>query len=121
MGYTWVWPLGLPQTPQKGYSETGGALILRTPTDSGPAKLRRRGKLASKLTLSFIMTTEQVGILEDFVNNSIKGTSRFGFPHPRTNQIIEARMLPSGEGELYTLQYLAPGYWTVNSIFEVLP
>lgn len=121
MAYTYVWPVTLPQAPQKGFKETGGALIVRTPTDKGPAKLRRRGQLAKKLTVSFIMTTAQVTILENFVNLDIKGTARFGFMHPRTSQIVEVRMVPSQEGELYNLTYLAPGYWTVDTTFEVLP
>lgn len=121
MAYTYVWPVSLPQSPQKGFSETGGALIVRTPMDAGPAKMRRRGKSVAKLTLSFIMTSAQVEALEDFVDNSIKGTARFGFPHPRKGTVEEVRIVPSGDGDLYTLTYLAPGYWTVNMAFEVLP
>lgn len=121
MAYTYVWPVSLPQSPQKGFTETGGALIVRTPMDSGPAKMRRRGKSVNKLTLNFIMTSAQVTTMEDFIDNSIKGTARFGFTHPRKNTIAEVRIVPQGEGDLYTLTYLAPGYWTVNVVFEVLP
>lgn len=117
----YVWPGSLPQVPQKGYSETGGALIVRTPMDGGPAKQRRRGNLPSKLTVSFIMTTTQVATLETFVKSTTKGTARFEFPHPRTQQTVEVRMVPQGEGDLYTITYLAPGYWTINTSFEVLP
>lgn len=117
----YVWPGSLPQVPQKGFSETGGALIVRTPMDSGPAKQRTRGKLPSKLTISFIMTTAQVTTLETFVRDTIKGSARFEFPHPRTQQTVEVRMIPQGEGDLYTVSYLAPGYWSINTSFEVLP
>ena len=117
----YVWPVGLPQVPQKGFSETGGALIVRTPMDGGPAKLRRRGKMPAKLNVQFIMSTQQVSTLETFVNNTTKGVARFEFLHPRTQQTVEVRMIPQGDGELYTLTYLAPGYWTVVSTFEVLP
>lgn len=115
------WHVDLPQVPQKGFTETGGALIARTPMDSGPAKLRRRGKMPSKLSLSFIMTNAQVAILESWVDNTIRATARFTFPHPRTGASVEVRIVPQGEGELYTLTYLAPGYWTVATTFEVLP
>lgn len=121
MAYTYVWPVSLPQSPQKGFSESGGALIVRTPMDAGPAKMRRRAKSVNKLTLTFIMTDVQVNTLEDFIDNSIKGTARFGFTHPRKNTIVEVRIVPQGEGDLYTLTYLAPGYWTVAMTFEVLP
>jgi hypothetical protein len=121
MAYTYIWPISLPQSPQKNFAETGGALILRTPMDSGPAKQRRRGKLASKMTLSFIMTSAQVTTLENFVTNDIKGTARFGFTHPRTNQVVEVRIIPSPEGEMYTASYLAPGYYNISTTFEILP
>jgi hypothetical protein len=117
----YVWPVSLPQVPQKGFTETGGALIVRTPMDGGPAKMRRRGNLASKLSVSFIMTTAQVSTLETFVRDTTRGTARFEFTHPRTQQTVEVRMVPQGEGDLYNVTYLAPGFWTVTSSFEVLP
>lgn len=116
-----IWPLGLPQVPQKGFSETGGTLIIRTPTDKGPAKMRRRGSKPSVLNLSFIMTTEQVALLETFVDNTLGGVRRFGFKHPRTGVTEEFRLVPQGEGDLYTITYLAPEYWTITAQFEQLP
>lgn len=121
MAYAYVWPLSLPQVPQKGFTETGGALILRTQMDAGIAKQRRRGLSPAQLNTTFIITSAQVATLEDFVNNTIKGVARFGFPHPRTNNIVEVRMIPQGEGTLYNLAYLAPGYWTLSLQLEVLP
>lgn len=117
----YVWPVSLPQAPQKGFTETGGALIARTPMDSGPAKLRKRGSLPSKLTTSFVMTTTQVSTLETFIRDTIKGVSRFEFTHPRTKQTIETRIISQGDGELYTITYLAPEYWTVTLNLEILP
>ncbi len=121
MAYIYVWPETLPQSPQKGFTETGGALILRTQMDAGIAKQRRRGLSATQMNLSFILTTEQVNILDNFVKNIIKGVSRFGFTHPRTNTVEEVRILPQNDSTLYNLAYLAPGYWTVTLQFEVLP
>jgi hypothetical protein len=121
MAYTYVWPGSLPQSPQKGYSETGGVLVIRTPQDSGPAKLRYRGQRPQTLNVQFIMTTDQVTILENFIKNTIKGTARFGFTHPRTGVVVETRIVPQGEGQYYTLTYLAPGFYSVDTQFEVLP
>lgn len=121
MAYAYVWPPGLPQVPQKGFTEKGGALILRTSMDAGVAKQRRRGLSPSQMNLSFIVTTAQVTVFENFINNTIKGVSRFGYPHPRTNNIVEVRIIPQGEGTLYNLTYLAPEYWTLSLQFEVLP
>lgn len=121
MAYSYVWPATLPENPQKGFSETGGVLILRTPMDAGPAKMRRRGEKPQVLAVSFIMTTAQVQILDSFIKDTIKGTARFGFKHPRTESIVEVRMVPQNEGSLYTSNYAAPGYWSVSLQLEVLP
>jgi hypothetical protein len=124
MSYTYIWPPSLPQTPQKGYSETGGANILSTAMDSGPAKRRYRGKKPQLLSVSFLMTTTEVATLETFAlgPNSIRGVARFGFPHPRTGNTVEVRILPEGnDGNLYTVNYTAPGYYTVSMRLEVLP
>lgn len=122
MAYSYVWPTSLPQVVQKGYTETGSATILSTPMDSGPAKRRYRGKKPQTLSVSFIMTTAQVETLETFVLGSaaIRGVSRFGFPHPRTNAVVEVRIVPS-DGTLYNTSYTAPGYYTISMNLEVLP
>jgi hypothetical protein len=121
MAASYTWPLSLPQSPQKGYSETGGVLTDRTPQDSGPAKLRYIGNKPQVLSVTFLMTTAQVTTLENFVKNTTRGTARFYFPHPRLSTPVEARIVPQGEGEYYTLSYVAPGYYSVPLILEVLP
>jgi hypothetical protein len=123
MAYSYTWPPTLPQTPQKGYSETGSANILSTPMDAGPPKRRYRGKMPQTLSVSFLMTTEQVAALEAFVlgPTAIRGVARFGFPHPRTNTLVEVRIIPEGQGTLYNITYTAPGYYTITMRLEVLP
>ena len=123
MAYSYIWPPGLPQVPQKGYTETGGANILSTNMDSGPAKRRYRGKRVQMLNVSFLMTTQELAALETFVlgPSAIRGVTRFGFPHPRTGSIVEVRIMPEGEGNLYNTSYTAPGYFTVTLTLEVLP
>lgn len=122
MAYTFTWAgTGLPENPQKGFTETGGVLVLRTPTDQGPAKLRYRGVKPQVLNLTFMMTTAQTVLLEKFIKDTLSGTARFGFKHPRTSVIVEVRIIPQGGGDYYTLTYVAPGYWNVAIQFEVLP
>lgn len=117
-----LWPSTLPQVPQKGFQETVGVNIIRSQTDAGPAKQRRRGSKPTELSLSFIMTTAQTQILEEFVKDSIYGTNRFRFPHPRLlTTIVDVRIIPASSGEFYTLQYLAPGYWSTSLKLEVMP
>lgn len=117
------WPTinNFPQVPQKGFTESVGVNIIRSQTDAGPAKQRVRSRRPSTMQLSFIMTTEQAATLETFVRDTIRGTKRFNFPHPRTNTNVEVRIVPQGDGEFYQLQYLAPGYWQTSINFEILP
>ena len=127
MAYSYTWPTTLPQVPQKGYTEDKGFILLKTPMDAGPAKIRKRGKRPDVLNVSFIMTNTEVIALQNFVENTILGTARFGFPHPRltTNTLspvmAEVRIMPQGEGVMYNLSYLAPDYYTVTMQLEVMP
>lgn len=120
MAATYTWPPSLPTSPQKGYSETGGVTVLRTPADAGPAKVRFRGKKPQILNVTYIMTTAQVDILETFIKDTIKGVSRFNYTHPRTGATIETRVISQGGGDIYTLSYLAPGYYNVSLQLEIL-
>lgn len=117
------WPTanGFPQGPQKGFSESIGVNIIRSPMDAGPAKQRRRSQRPSTMDVIFILTTAQTQTLESFVFNDLEGTRRFNFTHPRLNTSVEVRIVPQSEGELFRLQYLAPGYWQANLKFEILP
>jgi hypothetical protein len=121
MAYFYSWPATLPQSPQKGFTESGGATIIRTPMDSGIAKQRTRGRKASILNLTFIMSKAQVETLEYFVKVTLSGTIRFGFSHPRTRTVVEVRMVPQQEGVVYNLSNIAPDYYSVSMQLEVLP
>jgi phage-related protein len=115
------WPSTLPQVPQKGFTESVGINVIRSQTDTGPAKQRRRASRANEMNLSFIMTTAQTQRLEDFIKNDINGVARFQFTHPRLYTTVDVRIVPGGSGEFFTLQYLAPGYWSTSLKFEVMP
>lgn len=117
------WPTanGFPQVPQKGFTESVGINIIRSQTDAGPAKQRVRGRRPSTMQLSFIMTTQQTQDLETFVTETIRGTKRFNFTHPRLYVQKEVRIIPQQDGEFYKLQYLAPGFWQTQLTFEILP
>lgn len=121
MAYAYIWPITLPQKPNTNYSETDGVLVLRTGMDAGPAKMRRRGSRPSTMQVTFDMSTAQVEILRTFVQDTLKGTARFGFTHPRTNEIVEVRIVPQQEGSLFSVGYILPGFWSVSLQLEVLP
>lgn len=115
------WPVGLPQTPTTDYSESGGVLMLVSPMDGGPAKMRKRGVKPTQLSLVFNMTTAQVATFKTFVENTIYGTYRFNFVHPRTGSSVEVRILPQDSGVLYNLSYLSPGRYKVQLAMEIMP
>lgn len=121
MAASYTWPAGLPQAPRPNYKESIGQIILRTEMDAGPAKQRRRGQRPDTLSMVFVMTSAEVATLRTFVDSTIKGVARFYFTHPRTGATIEARIVPTQEGELFGLAWLAPGYWDVSMTVEVLP
>jgi hypothetical protein len=121
MSYQWPTAYNFPQSPQKGFTESVGVNVLRSPMDVGPAKMRRRGARPSVLNVQFILTSQQAGVLKDFINDDLKGTRRFNFLHPRTNTTVEVRIVPQGDGEFFKLTYIAPGYWQTDLVFEVLP
>jgi hypothetical protein len=107
--------------PLDNYSETTGVLLIRTQPDSGPAKMRRRGVRPDTLSVQYNMSTAQVETLRDFVQNSLQGITRFGYTHPRTGQVVEVRIIPQGDGQLFTTAYILPDYWQVSLQLEVLP
>jgi hypothetical protein len=119
MAYTW--PGSLPQKPLSNYSETTGVLVIRTQPDVGPAKMRRRGQRPDTLSVQYDMSTAQVQTLRDFIQDDLLGTIRFEFPHPRTGSVVEVRVIPQGDGAMFTTSYLLPGYWQVSLQLEVLP
>ena len=116
------WPAApFPQTPQRGYQETAGINIVRSPMDAGPAKQRLRGKRPSTMALQFLLTKAEVDTLQNFIDNTIYGVRRFNFTHPRTKTSVECRLVPQGEGQFFTLSYVAPDYYTASLQFEILP
>lgn len=119
--YTVIWPPSLPQRPLDSYSETSGVMVIRTQPDLGPAKQRRRAQRPDTMSLQFNMSTAQVEILREFVQDTLRGTIRFGFTHPRTLAIVEVRVIPQGDGAMYSTSYLLPDYWQVSLQLEVLP
>ena len=121
MAVNFFWPHSLPQAPQENYQETGGVLSLRTPMDRGPAKMRRVGKRTNTMSLTFFMSKTQVDTLTDFIENTLLGTRRFGFTHPRTQLMSEVRIVPQQDGQMFALSYITYDWYNVQIEFEVLP
>lgn len=117
-----TWPAApFPQTPQRGYQETIGTNIIRSAMDAGPAKQRLRSRRPSTMALQFLLTKAEVDTLQNFIDSTIYGVRRFNFTHPRTKASVECRLVPQGDGQFFTLSYVAPDYYTASLQFEVLP
>ena len=68
-----IWPLTLPQSPLiSGYSESMPSTLLRSETETGPAKVRRRGN-AKPVTVqaTYIMSTEHMELFDTFVYKTV--------------------------------------------------
>ena len=115
-----TWPSQL-RPPDKGFKEQVGLNVLRTPMDAGPAKMRLRSRKPSVLDLTFLMNDSDLSILDNFIKNIVLGVYRFDFKHPRTNQMVEARVVPQSDGVYYNSTYIAPGYYNVGIQLEILP
>lgn len=96
-------------------------MIIRTQPDLGLAKQRRRAQRPDVLSMAFDMSTAQCETLRVFVQDTLKGTMRFGFTHPRKLTTVEARIVPQGDGQLYGINYVMPNLWQITIQMEILP
>ena len=124
-----IWPLTLPQMPLiSGYSESMPSNLIRSETDTGPAKVRRRGN-AKPVTVqaSYIMNTEQMELLDTFMYETIGGGAVcFDWPRPRfksgDGKYVRARIVPSSNG-LYDRSVVdsTTDFWNVTLTLEIFP
>jgi len=117
----YIWPTSLPNSPGTDYTETGGVRVLRTSTDAGVPKMRYIGRNSQTISVSYVMTNEQVATLKEFVEETIMGVSPFEFTHPRTKETVNVRIVPSGDGEFFTMSWMAKEYWSVSMKMEAMP
>jgi hypothetical protein len=121
MAVSYVWPVSLPQVMRRDYTEDFGVLVLRSPMDKGPAKQRFIGNRPDTMKVSFEATSAQIATLRTFLGTTLRGTARFGFPHPRTGAQVEVRVVPQEGSKLFDLSYMSPGRYVVSMSLEVLP
>lgn len=127
-----IWPLTLPQTPViNGYKEQMPSNLIRSDAEYGPAKVRKRGG-AKPVTVnaSYILSTQEAEILDDFVYNSIAGGAIcFDWPRPRfsktkegDNRYVRARLVPSSDS-LYSKSNVSNtvDFWQVDLTLEIFP
>lgn len=124
-----IWPFTLPQKPLiSGYSEVMPSNLLRSETETGPAKVRRRGGAKPVVAqASYIMSTEQIQLLDKFVYETIDGGAVcFDWPRPKFKSsqggYVRARLLPSSDG-LFTITSVdnTSDFWSVTLSLELFP
>lgn len=112
-----VWPGSLPQLPEYGWAERKLENRIRSETDSGPAKVRRRFTRATRqLSLSMLLTQAQVATLDTFHTSTLKdGSLRFDLVHPRTGLTNECRFTSP-----YEVTEIAEGLYRATIELEYL-
>lgn len=91
-----TWPASLSKRQMiSGYSEDLPQMGLRSETDHGPAKLRRRFTAAPrKVTFNILGTSTDADVLDTFfVTTCYGGTDSFNMVNPRTGSTDEYRFL----------------------------
>lgn len=113
-----VWPATLPPlTEQSNFNEAPPDTLLRSNTDTGPAKLRRRSTAGIRpLGGSMLMTKDQLAILEAFfLTDLVGGALPFTSTHPRTGAAIRANL------KRPTWKHRSGQWWDASIELEVLP
>ena len=115
-----TWPDTLPQyLLLDGNREAMGDGRLRTQTDTGPGKVRRRSSAVSKpLSGNMIMTEAQLETLLTFVSTDLVGGSLpFTMPTSRGSDTWLVRFADA----LPAYVHLGGGNWSVALALEILP
>lgn len=113
------WPAGLPAYPLiDGSTESLPDITIRTKTDTGPAKVRRRYTAGvSTFTMQFVFDSTDMSSFSTFYNSTTTGGSvEFSINHPRTGSSVNARF-----ASVPQIQPLGNGYSRVTFLMEVLP
>ena len=115
-----TWPINLPQRiARDGFREVPKSQVIRSETDSGAPKQRRRFS-ATITTFSVVinLTDTEVTTFETFFETQLLGGSMsFDWVHPRTQNPAVVRIV----GGAYTLVNLGGTLYQVSFSMEVLP
>lgn len=113
------WPASLQQLlSEANFGITLGDTVLRSDTDVGPAKLRRRfTKGVDEYSASIYLTSAQYSIFVNFYNTTLNGgTLPFEFNHPITGSLESFRFRQPP-----TISSIGGGMFQANFQWEKLP
>lgn len=114
-----AWPTSLSKRQKlSGYSEKFPNMSIRTETDHGPAKTRRRFTAARReVSFTITGTSTDVDVLDTFFVTTINGgAARFDMVNPRTGSTDEYRFL-----EPPSIAPLSHDIWSMSCKIEKLP
>lgn len=120
-----VWPEALPQVLRFPLTQRRQSGKIRTETDTGPAKVRRRftARVTEYPSSTIMVTGEQKAIFDAFYDDELGGgTLAFSWTDPDTRQPAMLRI--KGEPEATMIR---PGasqarrLWEISFVLEVLP
>jgi len=119
-----VWPVSLPQYFELGVQDTRQQGFIRSTTDTGPYKQRKRFTATARfLAGSMLLTGSERATFETFYKTTIsEGTDAFDFIDPIDFSTVSARFTQppslsaiSGGDTATTVQ------WRMDIMLEVLP
>lgn len=92
----YIWPLSLPtKFISSTYEESFADNLIRSPTDVGPGKQRRRSTGGvRKVSGDEAFTAVELGIFDTFFHSTLSdGAERFEWTHPRLGTTKEFRFI----------------------------
>lgn len=117
-----VWPLVLPQSPLRdSYTNKTPNQLNRSDMDSGPAKVRPKGKSRpDTISVTYVLTKEQLASFNTFVRDTLVGGAVcFDWPHPVLGDYVRARMVPQSDSIADIKPYGQTLRWQVSFSLEV--
>ncbi len=114
-----AWPATLPQELRlEGMQEQTVDVLLRSPMDAGPPKVRPLYRSAPvDIAGDMVMTTAQVATLETFFETTLNwGADSFDWTHPRT-RAAATFMFAARPG----YAAVGAGYWRVSLQLRIWP
>jgi hypothetical protein len=114
-----TWPVTLQQlVNEEGFAYTVGETAIRTESDVGPAKVRRRfTKSVDSVSVTINITQDLYPTFRDFHDITLNGgVLPFDFENPLTGTLEEFRF--SGP---YQIRSIGAGNFIVSMVWERLP
>lgn len=114
-----TWPATLPSRPLlEGATESWPDVVIRSNTDTGPAKLRQRYTAGvTRFYAQFVLNSTQVGTFETFFKTTISnGATAFTMANPRTGTSVTMRFVGVPQ-----ITPIAGGYSRVGCTIEAMP